>query len=148
VIEASVIIRRDRATVYDTFRSLGAWQEILPDVSAVDVLYDDGRHQEFMMTVSKAAGPQTVRGIRFCTRDERIEIFQPQPPPGFSRMCGLWEFEALESGTTRVTATREFDLLPEVGPSYEQARSTLSQALSENLNQFKTALEAGFSPPA
>jgi hypothetical protein len=97
------------------------------------------------MTVARPAGPETVRGIRFCEQDRRIAMFQPEPPPGFRRMIGVWTFTE-ETGRTRVTAERWFELLPGRGLSVEEAHRVTAEKLRgylrTNLGLFRASLEA------
>jgi ribosome-associated toxin RatA of RatAB toxin-antitoxin module len=137
----TVAIERDVRDVYRAFADITYWKQVLPDVLGVELLYDDGRHQEFTMTVSRPSGAETVRGIRFCEGDRRIELVQPQPPPSFRRMVGVWTFEA-EGNATRVKAERWFELKDaSVGP-LEGFRDRIATYLRTNLAHFKSHLEA------
>ncbi|MBZ4417202.1 SRPBCC family protein [Myxococcus sp. RHSTA-1-4] len=139
MLEESIRIQGDVRRVYGAFADLAGWKAILPDVLDVQVLYDDGRHQEFLMTVSRPAGPETVRGIRFCEPPHRIALFQPQPPPGFQRMVGVWTFDE-EPGATRVKAERWFEP-SDPATSREALASRLRGHLKANLELFRKTLE-------
>lgn len=129
--------------VYTTFADLPRWCEILPDVLGIEILYFDGYNQEFTMTVERPAGPETVRGIRYCRPPHELEIFQPVPPPGLQSMSGRWVFAEGPHGTT-VTATRKFQLKPG-DPRSEEAEQQFGQRLQlllrNNLLLFKKAIE-------
>jgi hypothetical protein len=149
MISESVVIDRLIDPVFAAFAELENWPIVLPDVLGVETLYDSGRHQEFLMTVERPNGAETIRGIRFCKTNERIELFQPQPPPGFRRMSGKWTFESNRRSTT-VTADRSFelDLPPSISSeqktnAYDTARQKLSGYLRKNLELFRASLEIG-----
>jgi aromatase len=124
--------------VYHVFADLHAWEAILPDVECVDILYDDGFHQEYTMVVQRSGRREAIRGARFCRPCSRIDVFQPKPPPGVSRLTGVWLFASCVEGT-RVTAERELDVLPPSLPA-EIAQRTQG-ALGRNLELFRRHLE-------
>jgi aromatase len=141
MIVESVAIERDVQAVYRAFADITYWKRVLPDVLGVELLYDDGHHQEFTMTVSRPNGPETVRGIRFCEEDRRIELVQPKPPPSFRRMVGVWTFEP-RGNVTQVKAERWFELKDaSVGP-LEGFQERIATYLRTNLAHFKAHLEA------
>ena len=139
MISASIVIRAGTAQVYRAFADIRFWASVLPDVRAVDVLYEDACHQEFTMTVERPPGEETVRAIRFLYPGRQIDLFQPQPPPGFSRMCGTWTFEPVGAGT-RVTATRTFHAY--AAGNAAAAETKLRGFLRRNLERFRSTLEA------
>lgn len=124
--------------VYDAFRDLQVWLNILPDVVGVQMIYDDVCHQEFLMTVQRPAGHETIRGIRFCETDKRIDLCQFNPPPGFTTMRGTWHFCA-NGESTRVLVDREFELVN--ADEYEQKSVLLAKYLETNLQLFKKHIE-------
>lgn len=148
MLTETVVIERTIARVYDAFRDLDYWCKVLPDVVAVETLYDDGAHQEFLMTVERPKGQETIRGARFCVQNQQIELFQPNPPPGFSRMVGRWNFELDRNGGTLVTARRWFELAPasftngDRQAAHAHAAAQLSNYLRANLERFRNGLEA------
>ena len=143
MIRESIVINRDVATVYSAFSSLEFWQQVLTDILDVKVRYNDSHHQEFLMTVQRPKGPETIRGIWFCKPNRSIELFQPEPPPGFKRMTGVWTFEEANGGT-QVSVKRQFELLPsDSGPTTEEVAAKLREFLQRNLNLFKAQLEYG-----
>ena len=139
MIQARIQIDAPLPRVYDAFAGLAHWQAALPDVRGVEVLYDDGRLQEFLMTVERPNGAETIRGVRFLEPGS-IELFQPTPPPGFRRMCGTWSFREAD-GSTEVTATRTFELQdPAAAPAVSEK---LRGFLETNLALFKRYVEHG-----
>lgn len=139
-IQTEISINASISTTYDAFRDLYVWLEILPDVSGIDILYDDKKHQEFLMRVVRPAGEETIRGIRFCAMDESINLFQPTPPPGFKKMVGTWKFERSDQ-QTKVLVHREFELLSDNILDYETKATQMFQYLQTNLGIFKQHLE-------
>lgn len=102
----------DRA--YAALLDLTQWERLLPHILKLDVAYDDGRYQEFWMTV-RATGdgsPLTVRSVRNCT-PPTIEFFQPEPPAFLRHHGGIWRFAALGGDATEVTITHVWNLHPE-----------------------------------
>lgn len=142
-ITETVTIKTSAAEVYKAFADLWRWKDILPDVLEVEVLYFDGYHQEFTMTVERPSGPETVQGIRYCRPYRELEMVQTTPPPGLSRMCGTWSFRE-DDGVTTVTATRNFRLASsEPGSAAEREfGERLAATLRNNLRLFKEALES------
>src|SRR3954449_7351086 len=108
-ITETVVVRRPVEEVYDAFADLTRWPEILPDTVGVEVLYFDGYNQEFTMTVARPAGPETVRGVRYCRPPFELELVQTVPPPAFTRMRGRWRFRP-DGDATVVVAARSFEL--------------------------------------
>lgn len=141
MVSESTLINRTIDNVYKAFADLEGWKSVLPDVLDVRVLYDDGAHQEFLMTVERPGGPETVRGVRFCKEPYKIAMFQPTPPPGFRRMVGVWTFAEDDARRTRVTATRWFDLAP--GRDEAHVAGKLRGYLRTNLELFRKSLEEG-----
>ncbi len=139
-IQESIVIAAPVQRVYEVFATLEHWRAAIPDVLDTKLLYHDDSHQEFLMTVERPNGPETVRGFRYLERPVRIELFQPQPPPGFKRMTGLWLFRELEQGT-EVIASRIFTL--ELGHSTPLGVAVkLRDHLKTNLRLFKGYIEA------
>lgn len=140
-ISEQTVVDAPIETVYGVYADLDGWCEVLPDVVAVDVHYMDGYNQEFSMTVERPAGPETVRGVRYCRAPYELELVQTTPPPGLARMTGLWTFSE-EDGRTKVTASREFTLLGEAAEDAEQAFARkLRGFLRTNLELFRKAAE-------
>jgi hypothetical protein len=147
MLTETVVIDREISRVYEAFRDLDYWCKVLPDVLRVELLYDDGAHQEFLMTVERPNGAETIRGARFCAHGQQIDLFQPHPPPGFARMVGRWNFELHPNGGTLVTARRWFELAPsaiagERAAAEQGAAARLSSYLRTNLTRFREGLEA------
>ena len=142
MVEQSVIIKAPLARVFDAFADLLKWRRILPDVVDVSMLYEDGRHQEFLMTVERGGQHEQIRGIRYVYPGEKIELFQPNPPPGFKSMTGEWRFRAVDGGT-EVLVKRFFSLLDETPAKREEISHNLQHYLQTNLRRFGDYLQNG-----
>ncbi|MCA2693156.1 MAG: SRPBCC family protein [Microcystis sp. M015S2] len=142
MISESVTVHRSLAAVFNAFADLENWKRVLPDVLGVDILYDDGCHQEFLMTVERPKGAEMIRGIRFCQPNDHIELFQPVPPPGFQSMTGRWTFQEQQDKVT-VTAERWFTLAPNNDLNDEEMGEKLRCYLRHNLGLFQASLERG-----
>lgn len=125
------------SNVYQAYADIRLWKQVLDDVVDVQVMYDDGLHQEFEMTVRRENRHETVRSIRFCFPLKSIEMFQTQPPPYFKKMAGIWSFHSHYREKTMVQAVREFE---SHGNSAIQS-ATLEKFLERNLSAFKQWIE-------
>lgn len=111
--ETSIIIERDAQTAYQALFNLEKWSKLLPHVQTVKILYDDGRYQEFTMTVisEKDAGTLTVRSVRLCDEEKgEIGFFQPEPPDFLTHHAGGWRFIPLGDQTCQVVTFHNWNL--------------------------------------
>lgn len=103
-------IAAPQTEVYAALFDMGRWAERLIHVTDIDVLYDDGRNQEFLMTVQSGNDATLqVRSVR-CCHDEVIDFFQPVPPPYLTHHGGTWRFTENGVGGTDVEVTHVWDL--------------------------------------
>lgn len=111
----SAVWAADAATAYQVVFDVADWPNQLPHVQCIDVLYNDGQYQEFLMTVRSdtSGSPLTVRSVRNC-RAGIIEFFQPEPPPFLAHHGGIWRFRQLPTGDTDVEVAHVWNLEPEV----------------------------------
>jgi ribosome-associated toxin RatA of RatAB toxin-antitoxin module len=145
-IQQTIHINAPIEEVYDAYADIHQWKKVLPDVLEVSTLEDDGVYQEFLMTVSRPSGPETVHSKRICKKNESIELTQPVPPPGVKSMVGVWKF--FDKGDiTEVTAIRTVELLKGSRTDEEfhlaeiQFIKNLKRYLNQNLTCFKKYLE-------
>jgi hypothetical protein len=109
---ATFAVGLDRA--YEALFDLTQWERLLPHILRIEISYDDGQYQEFLMTVKSEAdgSPLTVRSVRNC-KPGVIEFFQPEPPAFLLNHGGVWRFNALGDDATDVTITHVWNLHPE-----------------------------------
>lgn len=130
--EASTIIERDPKTVYQALFELENWPKLLPHVQTLNVLYDDGRYQEFTMTVTSETdtGTLKVRSVRLCDRiNLQIKFFQPEPPAFLQHHAGGWKFIQLGENRCEVLTFHSWNLNHEAAArifqKYEERVSNL-----------------------
>ncbi|NNG38500.1 hypothetical protein HJ588_04320 [Flexivirga sp. ID2601S] len=149
--EAVFPVSQERA--YEALFDLTQWQRLLPHILQLDVAYDDGRYQEFYMTVaSEAEGqpPLTVRSVRNCGPNV-IEFFQPVPPKFLRHHGGIWRFSQVGESTTHVEITHVWNLDEDVanevfpsdadGTTQEKVHATLAGHSRITLQTWRTILE-------
>ena len=108
---ADIIIGCDVKAAYEAPFRLEGWTELLPHVRAIEVLYDDGRYQEFLMTVDSDPGQIKVRSVRNCNREKlHIDFFQPEPPKFLKHHAGGWNFIKADKNTCKVTTYHQWNL--------------------------------------
>ena len=139
LVTESILINCRLEKTYLAFKDLSLWEKILPDVKKVNILYDDNFHQEFLMSIDRPSGLETIRGIRYCYPYEMLEVFHPVPPPGIKYMQGTWKFIANNKNSIKVVATRNFSHFN--AHDENNFAQKLKQYLFANLNLFKIALE-------
>jgi hypothetical protein len=105
------VLAADVDAVYSALLRVEAWPTYLPHVLAIDVKYDDGQYQEFLMTVKSETdgAPLRVRSIRNC-QPGVIEFFQPEPPRFLAHHGGIWRFRAAGRHETQVEVTHVWNL--------------------------------------
>lgn len=110
--ESSCVLPFPGGDIYTLLADAANWSSLLPHCQAVDMLYDDGSNQEFIMEVGTAYGNERIRSIRRCRQDVlTIEYFQPEPPSVMSRHSGRWKLNSVPGGT-EVFAHHEFQIEP------------------------------------
>ena len=108
--ESSRIIPFQAEDIYHLLADVANWSNLIPHCQTIDLLYDDGSNQEFIMEVGTPYGNERVRSIRRCHQDIlSIEYFQPEPPPVMTRHCGSWMLNSVPDGT-QVLTRHEFSL--------------------------------------
>jgi aromatase len=110
--EESLTIAAPVEQVYALLQRAADWPELLPHCRSVDLRYDDGRNQEFVMTVDVRGTEEHIRTIRRCARNASITYFQPEPPPLLSQHVGEWRVEQVPGGV-RVVSWHVVELRPD-----------------------------------
>lgn len=109
--EAEIDINCDANIAYQALFDLKDWSKLLPHVQAIDVLYDDNRYQEFLMTVDSDPGQIKVRSVRNCNKEAlHIDFFQPEPPKFLKHHAGGWNFIKTEENKCRVVTYHQWNL--------------------------------------
>jgi hypothetical protein len=140
----TALIDAPRELVEQSLHAVEAWPRHLPHVLEIDVKYDDGQYQEFIMVVASDTDgkPLRVRSIRNC-REHEIEFFQPEPPPFLRHHGGIWRFEDSDGGCS-VTVTHVWNLdeaqAARIYPATEAA-TTADQVERMLANHSRLALE-------
>jgi polyketide cyclase/dehydrase/lipid transport protein len=150
-----VVINRNKPDVYRALHDVREWPRHLPHVLEIDVRYDDGRYQEFFMTVSSADPRLRVRSVRNC-RTDLIEFFQPEPPVFLRHHAGSWRLRSLPDGACEVVATHAWTLAPrEAAASFpdtpaattaQRVRGLLAEHSRLALTTWRRVLETSAAP--
>ena len=108
-------VKKIKAPCQDVWRliwEIKSWACFWDPLHAVEVLYDDGFHQDFTMSVTWQNRESRVRTVRFRGGDGEIHFFSPEPPLPTAVHHGVWKLTANQDGTTTLAAMRSFDLPP------------------------------------
>ena len=143
------LIQASVQTVYERLLNVRDWPSLLPHVEQIDMVYDDGRYQEFYMSVKGTDGSAIkVRSVRKCEPGE-ILFFQPQPPVFLKTHNGGWQFSPTESGGCRVVTYHNWRLseqaaviYPDDGhPTAQRVEALLREHARFALNSWKSIIE-------
>ncbi len=85
------------------------WAHFWSPLHEVQMLYDDGVHQDFVLYVDWQNTLARVRTVRFCDANGDIHFFSPEPPPPTSRHHGTWQLSS-KGDRSELTAIRWFEL--------------------------------------
>ena len=137
---AQAWVRAPRSAVAAVFWDISAWHAIWRKIDDVEVLYDDGVHQEFAMGVQRDGRREDVRTIRYRRSDGDIDFFSPQPPPTMTMHNGAWLFESDPAlpGSCRVTAHRHYQLIA----AADESRAEFLRRRRNYRQQFEERLQA------
>jgi hypothetical protein len=142
----SIVVRTSRARAFAALHRVEDWPARLPHVLAIDVLYDDGQYQEFLMDVRSDGGPIRVRSVRNCRLDTfQIEFFQPDPPAFLRHHAGGWQFYATGPDRCMIVAYHMWNLEPDVAAARfppTDGRSTEQEVESLLRNHSLLALQS------
>jgi len=100
----------DAAVAYQALWEAQHWPRHLPHVRRIEVVYDDGRFQEFLMEVESERGLLRVRSVRQGSPSTGIRFFQPQPPAFLKHHAGGWLLRPLGPGRCALTALHCWNL--------------------------------------
>ncbi|WP_437915286.1 SRPBCC family protein [Sorangium sp. So ce302] len=110
--QEEMVIAASPEAVYSLLARAQDWPQVLSHCHDVEMRYDDGQHQEFIMTVDVKGQMEQIRSIRRCTPHASISYFQPEPPPALRRHSGKWLIERVPGGV-RVVSWHAVELRPD-----------------------------------
>lgn len=151
--DTTVIIELPTEVVYQALVDIENWPKLLPHIKALNVLYNDGRYQEFTMTVDSEtdAGDLIVRSVRLCDQvNLEIDLFQAEPPPFLKHHAGGWKFIPLYKTKCEVLLFHTWNLNHEVakhilqkpGQNYQEILSFLMEKhVKDVMKNWKLILE-------
>lgn len=93
----SLTIDHSKPAIYQLLSDVTHWPWLLPHCNNIEVLYDDHCYQEFVMEVQVNEKIERIRSVRILHPD-RIEYFQPAPPPALKEHQGRWKLVETENG--------------------------------------------------
>lgn len=125
-------IHAELGLVYEGLQRAAEWGR-LPHITSIDILYDDGEYQEFLMGVRGADGSAIkVRSIRRC-QTRKIEFFQPEPPKFLKFHCGGWILAPISKDRTLVTTYHHWSLSADAAKLYPNGPDGMTDAKVERL---------------
>lgn len=86
------------------------WTRFWAPLHKAEILYDDGRHQDFTLLLEWQASRVSMRTVRFLTDRGEICFFSPQPPPPLTVHQGVWQCVPDDTGHVILKALRWFRL--------------------------------------
>ncbi|BBB90954.1 MAG TPA: SRPBCC family protein [Methylomusa anaerophila] len=99
IFSSGIEIKTTAGQVYNLLYNVQEWPKLLPHCQKITMLYEDGRNQEFEMTVTGAQDKtEVMRSIRHGYANNIIEYFQPSLPPALQRHEGKWIITGTENG--------------------------------------------------
>lgn len=134
-ITSTKIIRARANEVSQFIWNIQEWSHFWSPLHKVDILYDDGLHQDFVMSLDWQESNASVRTVRF-RKDKRTNIFffSPKPPLPMTLHHGLWQIVPYPDGKTELTVVRWFSLPPQEDvEDLSQNFQTRIEALLEKL---------------
>jgi aromatase len=130
----TLLIDKDIADIHRLLWDAKNWHRLLPHCDGIDILYDDGGHQEFVMHIQAGGVPEVIRTIRASHANYKISYFQATPPPVLTHHEGYWELIPTDNGVL-VTSFHRVALNRAIG---EKLWGNISS--SEMLEKIKMAI--------
>jgi hypothetical protein len=152
--EKEIVIDKKRQDVFDAIYYLEEWPSKLAHIKSISILYNDGKFQEFLMTVeSSGVDVVEVRSVRRCDKEQfNIRFFQPKPPIYLQHHCGGWSFQALSSASCLVKTWHQWNLNEPIAKKKfqtqdlkqcdEMVKNILASHAELALTRWKTNLES------
>lgn len=113
-----------------------SWSQFWSPLHKVDLLYDDGVHQDFAMFLEWQTADTYIRTVRFLDDEGNIAFFSPKPPPPMTVHHGLWQLGLDSDLGVELTAVRWFELPyieKETLEEYQQRLKDFSRGFMERL---------------
>lgn len=128
----TLLIKHSKTAIYKLLRDAANWPWLLPHCNAVDMLYEDNSYQEFKMNVQVGDKKEAIRSVRVLHPD-RIEYFQPAPPPALKEHQGRWTLRETSEGV-EVVSWHAVVLNPDFwrDVSREEAKQKVETAINKN----------------
>lgn len=120
-----------------------SWSQFWSPLHKVDILYDDGSHQDFAMFLEWQKEDTSIRTVRFLDDQGNITFFSPQPPPPMAVHQGVWQLDLSDGNGTDLTAIRWFKLpylMKETPGEYQQRIMQFSIGFEERLTNLLKSL--------
>jgi hypothetical protein len=121
-----------------------SWAQCWSPIHTVEILYDDGFHQDFAMFLEWQASDTYIRTVRFLDGEGDIVFFSPKPPPPMTTHHGKWQLTLDEDQDVELTAIRWFELPlieKETQEEYQQRLKNFSAKFVERLEHLLKCLE-------
>jgi acyl carrier protein len=132
--ETSEVFERNVDVVYNALFAMEEWDKLLPHVKAIETLYNDGKYQEFRMTVESAKGDIKVRSVRRCEASTAIDFFQPDPPAYLKHHAGGWRLTPIGDQRCNVVTFHHWNINDAVATDvFHDAPSGYAEQIAEIL---------------
>jgi len=138
------IVKCSQKEVANLFWDIHSWSKIWNPIEQIEMIYDDGFNQEFIMRVWRDKLCETVRVVRFKIENS-IFFFTPISPPMMKTHAGSWKFTALSKDLTCIEAHRSYEL--KSSHSDENFQRNFSNRVLCILEVFKKHFEASQEVP-
>lgn len=94
--------------VFSALADVPAWSETISlSRGSLELLYDDRRHQEFVLRMDTPQGVRRVRVVRRCDAETlTVDDFLPEPPPLLHRDQTSWQVRGAGGGSELIAKRR------------------------------------------
>ena len=145
-----IVILASFETVSEALRDATAWPGLMPNARAIQILYENSPHQEFVMVLDAGYHkPASLRFVRRCD-EGHIACFQPEPDSFLKHLYDDWFIRPLMREATHLTVVRRWTLSSEAEAlfpscdgmrSEEQVAALLRERARNDQAAWKRALE-------
>ncbi len=131
-VNRSALVLHSAQQMFDIVNDVRAYPDFLPWCASTELLCEDDQSMEATLHLAKAGLKYSFTTRNRLSRPDRIEIELVEGP--FSRLTGVWTFEALNSEACKVS----LDLV------FEFSGKLTGMAMSKVFNQVATTLVDAF----